>query len=213
MGNIYNRNPEEVGHTPIVDTTSVPAQSSAVGRFFYILCSILTLGIMPYTINKRINTMQNDIQRNIADIDTQLIRRKDLLTKMFETVKGYAKHEHETLTEIAEMRTRMNQIPVDESGRAELENMSNSVFGRLMMVQENYPELKADRMFNNLMDEEVNTENNIAATRRFYNSTVNEYNTYIMVWPSNATAHRRRLTTYSLTAATKEQKQDVEIKF
>lgn len=122
-----------------------------------------------------------------ADIDVQLKRRYDLIPNLVETVKGYATHEKETLTQVTEMRTRaMNATGTAE--KAEAENMLSGALKSLFAVSESYPDLKANTNFLELQRELSDTENKIQAARRFYNGNVRDLNTALESFPSNVIA-------------------------
>ena len=122
-----------------------------------------------------------------SDIDVQLKRRYDLIPNLVSTVKGYAKHEQETLSKVTEMRTRaLAADGVKEKGEAE--NMLSGALKTIFAVAENYPDLKASQNFAELQRELSDTENKIQAARRFYNNTVQDLNTAIQVFPKNIIA-------------------------
>lgn len=124
-----------------------------------------------------------------AQIDTELRRRYDLIPNLVETVKAYAKHEQQTLEGIVEARNRAyaNQAgsPADQ---ARDENEMVGALGRLLVVAEGYPELKADRHFLELQHELANTEDRIQRVRRFYNGNVRDLNTKVQVFPTSLLA-------------------------
>ena len=122
-----------------------------------------------------------------SDIDVQLKRRYDLIPNLISTVKGYAKHEKETFERVTEMRTKALQASgVHEQGMAE--NMLTDALKSIFAVAENYPQLQASQNFMELQRELSDTENKIQAARRFYNSTVQELNTALQVFPQNVIA-------------------------
>jgi len=118
-----------------------------------------------------------------AQVENQLQRRYDLIPNLVNTVKGYAAHEEEVFTAIADARARLNQATtVDE--KVEASNDLESGLGRLLVIVENYPELKADTQFIRLMDELSGTENRISVERMRFNEQVKEYNTKIRQFPT-----------------------------
>ena len=122
-----------------------------------------------------------------SQIDVQLQRRFDLIPNFVETVKGYMKHEEDTLTKVTELRTSWaNASSIKD--KAELDNQLSSTLKTIMAVSENYPELKANENFMQLSEELRNTENKIAFSRQFYNDTVTMYNTKLRVFPSSIIA-------------------------
>ncbi|WP_027087547.1 LemA family protein [Cohnella panacarvi] len=119
-----------------------------------------------------------------ASIDTQLQRREDVIPNLVNTVKGYAAHEKEVFTAIADARSKLAGATTPEQvsdANAELE----SALSRLLVIVENYPTLKADAQFTRLMDELAGTENRIAVARQDYNNAVTSYNTRIRKFPSS----------------------------
>ncbi len=118
-----------------------------------------------------------------SDITVQLKRRMDLIPNLVETVKGYAKHEAQTLEKVVEQRG--NAIGGSVKETAETENMLSGALKSLFAVAESYPDLKANQNFLQLQDELVDTEDKIQASRRFYNGAVRELNTKVQVFPTN----------------------------
>ncbi len=132
--------------------------------------------------------LRNRIENAWAQVDVQLRRRYDLIPNLVETVKGYAKHERETLTAVTEARAHaINASGVGEQAQAE--NMITGALKSLFAVAEAYPDLKADSNFLALQEELSNTEGRIAYARQFYNDSVLRLNTRIETFPSNIVAN------------------------
>jgi LemA protein len=123
-------------------------------------------------IYNRLIALNRRCEQAEADIDVQLKQRHDLIPNLVETVKGYAGHERGTLDAV--MKARNAAVAAPSAGA---EAALGGALSRLMMVAEAYPELKADTQFSNLQMEIGDTENKIAASRRYLNSALNEYNT------------------------------------
>jgi LemA protein len=122
-----------------------------------------------------------------SQVENVLQRRADLVPNLVATVKGYAAHEREIFTEVANARSRLlaARTPAEaEAGNQQLE----SALGRLLAISERYPELKANQNFIRLQDELAGTENRIAVERMRYNDTVRDYNTRIRRFPTNVVA-------------------------
>ncbi len=121
-------------------------------------------------------------------------RRADLVPNLVATVKGYASHEQQVLTQVTEARSRVGSINVNAEDPASLEQFQQaqgqlqSAIGRLLMVSENYPQLKADQNFLQLQAQLEGTENRITVERQRYIATVQDYNTFIRQFPTNLTA-------------------------
>ena len=136
--------------------------------------------------NALVNARQK-VKNAWSQIDVQLQRRFDLIPNLVDTVKGYMSHESDTLTKIAELRTAWaNSGSVKE--KAELDNQLSGTLKTIMAVSENYPDLKANTNFINLLEELKNTEDKLSFSRQFYNDTVTMYNTKLEVFPSNIVA-------------------------
>lgn len=131
--------------------------------------------------------LRNRTNESWADIDVQLKRRYNLIPNLIETVKGYVKHEKETLEKVTEARTKaMGVSNVSEKGQAE--NMLTGALKSIFALSENYPDLKANQNFLELQRELADTENKIQAARRFYNTNVRDLNIKVESFPSNMIA-------------------------
>ena len=132
-------------------------------------------------------SLKNTREQSFADIDVELKQRFDLLPNLISTVKGYAKHEDETLIKLTQARTNfLNAWSIDDKIWAE--NMLSGALKSIFAVAENYPDLKANQNFLSLQTEMSDIENKIASARRFFNNATTEYNTYIQQLPNNIIA-------------------------
>ncbi|MFV4894756.1 LemA family protein [Lactobacillus delbrueckii] len=130
-----------------------------------------------------------------SQISVQLKRRNDLIPNLVETVKGYAKHEKETLSKVVELRSQLTQLPADDhEGAMQLSNQITDSLKTIFALSESYPDLKANTNFANLQEELTNTENKIAYSRQLFNSSAAVYNKMLLVFPSNIVANIHHFT-------------------
>jgi LemA protein len=132
-------------------------------------------------------SIRNQVRNAWSQIDVQLKRRHDLIPNLVETVKGYAGHEKETLENVTKARSQaVAANGVAQQSQAEQELTSS--LGRLMLVVEQYPDLKANQNFLSLQEELTSTENKIGFSRQHYNDSVMTYNTRTESFPANVVA-------------------------
>ena len=142
----------------------------------------------------RIQSKDEAVKAGWSEVLNQYKRRADLIPNLVSTVKGYAAHEQQVLTAVTEARAKVSQINVNADDAASLAQYQaaqgelSQALGRLMMVTENYPNLKADASFLNLQTQLEGTENRITVARGRYIQLVQDYNTYIRQFPVNLTA-------------------------
>lgn len=132
-------------------------------------------------------SLKNKVEEAFSGMDIYLVKRYDLIPNLVNTVKGYAKHESETLENVVAARNQaMNASGMEEKLEAEGE-LSKSL-GRLMMLTENYPDLKANTNFMDLQNQLKTMETEIASSRKYYNGVVKAFNTKVEKIPSNIIA-------------------------
>jgi LemA protein len=152
----------------------------------FVLLGLIALPLSGCSYNKFVG-QEEAVKAQWAQVQNQLQRRNDLIPNLVETVKGYASHEEGVFKDIADSRSRLlNAKSPEETITAA--NAQTTALGRLLVVVENYPNLKANEQFNGLMDELSGTENRIATERMRYNEKVQEYNTSRRQFPANLTA-------------------------
>lgn len=155
-----------------------------------ILAAVVILLLVWLIANyNRLTRLQQHIRESWHDVDVELKRRYDLIPNLVETVKGYAAHERETLTQVVELRNRAaaNNGPADSQAADESALML--ALRRIFVLAEGYPQLRADAHFLALQKELAETEDRIAAARRFYNANVREMNQLCMMFPTNVLAN------------------------
>ena len=151
-----------------------------------LLIVLFVAGYVRSTYNELVS-QQEQIKTAWAQVENQLQRRYDLIPNLVETVKGYAKQETTIFTEIANARARIGSGQPPQSQMQASNDLSNAI-SRLLVIVENYPQLKSGENFMRLQDELAGTENRLAVERMRYNETVQAYNTHIRQFPSNLVA-------------------------
>jgi LemA protein len=151
-----------------------------------VLVGLVAVSLSGCSYNKFVG-QEEAVKAQWAQVQNQLQRRNDLIPNLVETVKGYASHEESVFKDIADSRSRLLNAKSPEESIAAA-NQQTTALGRLLVVVENYPNLKANEQFNGLMDELSGTENRIATERMRYNEKVQEYNTSRRSFPANITA-------------------------
>ena len=153
-----------------------------------VIIAIVLLIVFIATYNRLVR-LRNQVKNAWAQIDVQLKRRHDLIPNLVETVKGYMKHERETMEAVTKARNLAQQLSSSGAGeRAKAEGELSSALARLLAVAEKYPDLKANQNFLALQEELASTENKISFSRQFYNDSVLGYNNQTQMFPSNVVA-------------------------
>lgn len=152
-----------------------------------ILVIVVLFAFFLISIYNALIRLRNQVKNAWSQIDVQLKRRHDLIPNLIETVKGYMKHERETLENITRYRSQaMDAGTVGEKSRAE--GLLSGALGQLRVQIENYPDLKANQNFLSLQEELTATENRISFARQAYNDQVLFFNNKIQMFPSNIVA-------------------------
>jgi LemA protein len=148
-----------------------------------ILGIVVVILLWAITIYNGLVALRQRVNQSFADIDVQLKQRHDLIPNLVETVKGYAGHERGTLEAVVKARQTAIAAPGVEQKIA-AENMLTGALRQMFALAEAYPDLKANQNFQQLQAEITDIENKLAASRRFFNSAVQEYNTGIQQFPA-----------------------------
>ena len=173
--------------------------------------AIAALPLAGCSYNTFVN-QEEQIKSQWAQVENQLQRRNDLIPNLVETAKGFAQHEEAVYKDIADARSQlMNAKTPQES--IDAANRQSSALGRLMVIVENYPQLKANEQFNRLMDELAGTENRLAVERMRYNEKVQQYDTSRRQFPANLTAKLFGFKEYPYFQAPADAKQAPKVNF
>ena len=149
---------------------------------------VLTIVILSIISLNSLSVKRNQTDFAFSTIDVLLKKRYDLIPNLVETVRGYAAHEQRLYEHIAKMRSQALRNGTNLGRRFEAETGLSQDVAQIFILSENYPELKADSHFRKLQVELIDIENQIAAARRFFNSSVNDYNDAIESFPSSVFA-------------------------
>lgn len=177
---------------------------------------LLALIIIGYVISTSnwFNRAQVKVKESASGIDVALEKRYDLLTKSLATVKGYTKHESETLTNVIKMRNARGVSNMSMEEKSQFNNAINEAQREINIVMEQYPNLKADSTFTTLQRQIADCEEQLQAARRVYNNNVSMFNQKRVAFPASAIAKRKGLTEdLEFFKAEEHKRQDVKIEF
>ena len=183
----------------------------------YIIIAVIVIiifGIYSFFKNtyNQLVILDESVKTAWAQVENQLQRRYDLIPNLVETVKGYASHERETFIEVTNARARAAGAQNPQEA-IEANSALSSALGRLMVIVERYPELKANQNFIRLQDELAGTENRLSVERRRYNETVRTYNQRIRSFPINMIAGMFAFERANLFEVAGEAAQAPKVKF
>ena len=176
----------------------------------YVLITLLIIVLILFicyisTLNK-IKRLFIKVNESLSGIDIALTKRYDVLAKMVEVVKGYAKHEKEVLIKVIELREKMSVNELRDANNSMDEN-----FNYVNVLVENYPEIKADEHFRILQKSIVDVEEHLQAARRVYNANVSRYNQVVLSFPSSVVAKINNYSELEFFEANDVAKENVNI--
>ena len=183
--------------------------------WWILLAVVVVLALVWMGVYNSLIKAKNGVEGSFSQIDVQLQRRNDLIPNLVETVKGYANHEKDTLESVTQARQQLVNLPKDASPEAintQSNHLSNAL-SRLLVVAEQYPELKANQNFQQLQSTLEETENKIAVARQLYNSSVQTFNQKVQVFPNSLIANVHGFTTKDYLEAPAEAKQAPKVEF
>ena len=164
------------------------------------------------SVYNKLIALRNRVKDQWAQIDVQLKRRFDLIPNLVETVKGYTKHESETLEAVIKARNTYVSATLPED-QMKADGELTKAISKLFALTESYPELKANTNFQDLQQELTETESKIASARQFYNDTVMVYNNKVAMVPSNIIAGLFKFEKEAFFEANETERQNVQVKF
>lgn len=164
------------------------------------------------SVYNKLIALRNRVKDQWSQIDVQLKRRFDLIPNLVETVKGYTKHESETLEAVIKARNTYVSATLPED-QMKADGELTKAISKLFALTESYPELKANTNFQALQQELTETESKIASARQFYNDTVMVYNNKVAMVPSNIIASLFKFEKEAFFEANETERQNVQVKF
>jgi LemA protein len=186
---------------------------AGIGILVIVIAAALVIGGPLISGKNTLVTEKENIDAKWAQVDNDMKRRADLIPNLVETVKGYAKQEQAVIGEVANARAALLGAR-SKQDEISANNQLSGAIGRLLLLQENYPQLKSNENFLRLQDELAGTENRIAVSRRDYNEAVRKYNTDVELFPRSIAASLfgyHREDAYFKT--TEEEKKVPQVKF
>ena len=181
----------------------------------WIIILIAVVAIIVLFVINTYNTLvglRNKVKDQWAQIDVQLKRRFDLIPNLVETVKGYAKHESDTLEAVVKARNTYLSASTPEA-QMKADGELTQAITKLFALSEAYPELKANENFKQIQSELTSTEDKISYARQFYNDIVMKYNNKIEMFPSNIVAGMFNFKTQPFFEVNEEERQNVKVQF
>ena len=181
-------------------------------KYFFIALVIIVVLCVAYYIST-FNTfvkLQNQIDEAFSTMDVYLAKRADLIPNLVATVKGYAKHEAETLENVVQLRNSAHSSSEKIAAETEISNAVRNIFA----LAEQYPDLKANTNFLNLQNQLSAIEDDVATSRRYYNGVVRQYNTKLETFPSSIVANVKGLVREALfEVADASKRESVKVEF
>ena len=173
---------------------------------------VVLIVLWAISVYNKLIALRNRVKDQWAQIDVQLKRRFDLIPNLVETVKGYTKHESETLEAVIKARNTYVSATLPED-QMKADGELTKAISKLFALTESYPDLKANTNFQHLQEELTQTESKIASARQFYNDTVMLYNNKVSMVPSNIIASLFKFNKEAFFEANETERQNVQVKF
>ena len=177
---------------------------------YIILLIIILIIIYAFALYNNFVKLNNKVKEAFSTMDVYLKKRWDLIPNIVETVKGYAKHEKDTIEEVVELRNSTYDKMSDDEKIKTNEQLSSGI-SKIMVLAEAYPDLKANENFKNLSKELSKVEDDIANSRKYYNGVVRIYNNKVEMFPSNIFARLFGYKSKSMFEASANERENVKV--
>lgn len=179
--------------------------------WLYILIAVgVIILLLLFTTYNSFVRLNNKVEEAFSTMDVYLKKRWDLIPNIVETVKGYAKHEKNTLEEVINLRNT-SYDKMNTNDKVDINNKLSANLGKLIAIAENYPDLKANENFKDLSRELSKVEEDIANARKYYNGTVRMFNDKVQMFPSNIIAGIFGYKAKTMFEANEEERKNVKV--
>ena len=179
---------------------------------YIIIAIVVILLLLAFSTYNSFVKLNNKVEEAFSTMDVYLKKRWDLIPNIVETVKGYAKHEKETLEEIVNLRNS-SYDKMNVNDKVDINNQLSQGMNKLMAIAEAYPDLKANDNFKDLSNQLASVENDIANARKYYNGTVRMFNNKVQMFPSNIVAMILGYKPKSMFEANDNERENVKVEF
>ncbi len=181
---------------------------------YIFIAVVAALSMWAITTYNRGVKLRNQVEEAWSGISVQLKRRYDLIPNLVNTVKGYAKHEQETLEKVINLRNRAQAVPAgDHAAQAQAEQALSAGIRGIFALAENYPDLKANQNFIDLQRSITDVEDHIQNARRYYNAVVRDNNNYVETFPSMIIARMGGFSTFAYFEIDEGERENVKVEF
>ena len=177
---------------------------------YIIIAIVVVLLLFIFITYNKLIKLNNKVKEAFSTMDVYLKKRWDLIPNIVETVKGYAKHENQTLEDVIKLRS-MNYENMPENEKISNNEKLTQGINRIMALAESYPELKANENFKQLSNELTKVEEDIATARKYYNATVRDYNNKVEMFPSNLIAKLFGYKTKNMFEISNDERENVKV--
>lgn len=182
-----------------------------MGAVLVLLVLIIGAGLVYVFIRNDLIGKKNQVEQAFSSIDVMLKKRWDLIPNLISVAKNYMKYEQETLEKIVSLRSQAMSSRGEGNSRIDLENQLSGAIGKFMITVESYPELKANASFQQIQASLNEVEEQLSASRRFYNAAVTDFNNAIEMFPSSMVASSMNYRPRRLFEATEQERQNVNV--
>lgn len=175
-----------------------------------VIAILIIYVLLTYNALVRLN---NNVKESFSTMDVYLKKRWDLIPNVVETVKGYAKHEKDTLKEIVNLRNSIDYDNLSDNDKLKKNTEISKNISKIMALAEAYPDLKANENFKDLSNQLTKIEDEIAQSRKYYNAVVRDFNNKVEMIPSNIVAKMMNYTSKQMFITEEQEKANVKVKF